>query len=184
MAKALVDRGASPLVLEASDRVGGVIRTEEVDGALIETGPQGFLAERPGALDAVDELSLHDELVPASSDSSTRYLLHEGRLVPLPLTPPAFLGTPLLSLGGRLRVLAEPFAKGAPDEPETVHAFASRRIGKEAADVLVDAMVTGIFAGDPKQLSLAACFPKMVDLERQYGGLFKGMIAKRRAARK
>jgi protoporphyrinogen/coproporphyrinogen III oxidase len=183
LAHALAVRGADPLVLEASDRPGGVIRTEDLDGARVETGPQGFLGEHPGVLDVVEELALSRELVGASDEASRRYVLHRGRLVPIPLSPPALLTTPLLSIGGRLRVLGEPWARKAPSGPETVHAFATRRIGREAADVLVDAMVTGIFAGDPRQLSLEACFPKMVQLEREYGGLIRGMIARKRAAR-
>lgn len=184
IARSLVQHGGEPLVLEASDRVGGVIRTEELEGVPVESGPQGFLGERPGVLDVVPELGLEPELVVASDDAAKRYVLHRGRLVPIPLSPPALLTTPLLSMGGRLRVLGEPWARKAPPEPETVHAFAARRIGREAADVLVDAMVTGIFAGDPRQLSLEACFPKMVRLERDHGGLIRGMIARKREARR
>jgi oxygen-dependent protoporphyrinogen oxidase len=82
-----------------------------------------------------------------------------------------------------LRVLAEPFAKGPTGADETVFDFASRRIGRQAAEVLVDAMVTGIFAGDSRQLELAATFPKMAAMEAQYGSLTKALLAKAREAR-
>jgi len=174
-------RGGDVLLLEATERLGGYLRSERVDGALIEHGPQGFLGESPGVLDAVDDLGLRESLVPAADAARKRYVLHGGRLVAIPTSPPAFLASPLLSLGGRLRVLREPWAQAPPGGPESVHAFAARRIGREAADVLVDAMVTGIFAGDPKALSVEACFPKMPRLEREHGGLFQGLRAKRKA---
>ncbi len=175
----LIGAGCDVRVLERGSRAGGVIRSERVDGALVEHGPQGFLGERPGVLDAVEELGLSDTLVPASDIAKKRYLHHDGKLVPLPMSPGGLLRTPLLSVGGKLRLLREPWSAGPPAAPETIRDFAVRRIGAEAADVLVDAAVTGIFAGDPAQLSLESCFPKMVRLERDHGGLFKGMMAKR-----
>jgi oxygen-dependent protoporphyrinogen oxidase len=176
-----VRRGGDPLVLEASARAGGWVRTENVEGALVELGPQGFLGESPGVLDVVDDLGLRDALLPAADAAATRYLLHRGKLVALPASPPAFLSSPLLPLPAKLRVLAEPWAKGPPGGPETIHEFAARRIGKRAAEVLVDAAVTGIFAGDPKALSVDACFPKMTRMERDHGGLFKAMKARKKA---
>ncbi len=181
IAREIRRRDGSVLLLEASDRLGGYVRSELVDGALVEHGPQGFLGERPGVLDVIEELGLSESLLPAADAASRRYILRDGRLLALPMSPPAFLLSPLLSPGGRLRVLAEPWAKSAPNRPESVHEFAARRIGREAADVLVDAMVTGIFAGDPKALSVEACFPKMPAMEREYGGLFRALRAKKKA---
>jgi oxygen-dependent protoporphyrinogen oxidase len=129
----------------------------------------------------VDDLGLRDALLPAADAAATRYLLHRGRLVALPTSPAAFLSSPLLPPLAKLRVLAEPWAKGPPAGPETIHEFAARRIGKRAAEVLVDAAVTGIFAGDPRALSVDACFPKMTRMERDHGGLFKAMKARKKA---
>jgi oxygen-dependent protoporphyrinogen oxidase len=78
-------------------------------------------------------------------------------------------------------VLLEPLARGRPRHDETVHAFAARRIGREAADVLVQAMVSGVFAGDARRLSLRATFPKMYGMEREHGSLFRALMARRRA---
>jgi oxygen-dependent protoporphyrinogen oxidase len=176
----ILRRGGEPLVLEASERVGGYIRSETVDGALIESGPQGFLGERPGVLDSVEDLGLSETLLPASDIARTRYILHGGQLVALPMSPPALVKSPLLSWKAKLRLVGELFAKGPPPGPESIHDFAARRIGREAASVLVDAAVTGIFAGDPSALSVDACFPKMRAMERDYGGLFRAMKAKRK----
>jgi oxygen-dependent protoporphyrinogen oxidase len=84
-----------------------------------------------------------------------------------------------------LRLLCERWvSRSIEDRDESIHEFASRRIGPEAASILVDAMVTGIHAGDAALLSVAASFPRMVELERQYGGLFRGMSALSRARKK
>ena len=180
VAREIDRRGGDVLLLEGSPRLGGMVRTDRSGGVVFECGPQGFLGDHPGVLDHVEDLGLADRLVPARETASRRYLFHENRLLPLPMSPPAFLTTPLLSLRGKLRVLREPWAKPAPNGEESVREFASRRIGEEAADRLVDAAVTGIFAGDPSRLSVDACFPKMRTLEREHGGLFRGMRAKRK----
>ncbi len=92
-----------------------------------------------------------------------------------------FLKTPLLSFGGKLRVLAEPFiAPKKDDSDETLQSFGYRRVGKEMSDVFLDAMVAGIFASTPDKISVNSAFPAVVKLEKEYGGLFKGMIKKRK----
>jgi oxygen-dependent protoporphyrinogen oxidase len=181
VAREVRGRGGDVLLLEASERLGGYVRSELFDGVLFEHGPQGFLGESPGVLDAVDALGLRADLVPAADAARKRWIYRGGRLVAIPTSPVAFLASSLLSASGMLRLLREPWARGAPDGPESVHAFAERRVGREAAEVLVDAMVTGILAGDPTALSVEACFPKMPRLEREHGGLFRGLRAKRKA---
>ncbi len=166
-------------VIEAEDRPGGKIQTEWVDGFCCEWGPQGFLDNVPETLALVASLGLGDELVRADDGAGDRFIARGGRLRKVPLSPPAFLTSDVLSLPGRLRVLLEPFQRRGADE-ESVFTFASRRIGREAAEVLVDAMVTGVYAGDPGKLSLPATFPKMRAMEQQYGSLVRAMLAKRR----
>src|SRR4029079_15192016 len=99
------------------------------------------------------------------------------------LSPAGFLTTPLLSPLGKLRVLAEPMAARPPRHDESILGFAERHIGREAAEVLVGSMVSGVFAGDASQLSLRSAFPKMHAMEAQYGSLFRATLAKRRGAR-
>jgi oxygen-dependent protoporphyrinogen oxidase len=153
VAHAILRRGGDPLVLESSDRVGGYVQSFARDGIVFEHGPQGFLSERPGTLDLVDELGLADRVVRASETSKRRYVLHGGVLRALPMSPSSFLASPLLSWGAKLRVLGEPWAKPPPDHEETIREFVTRRLGREVADVLADAAVTGIYAGDPARLS-------------------------------
>ena len=174
---ARVPGGLEVQVLEAGPRLGGNLRTERVDGYRVESGPNGFLDDVPATLDLVRRLGLGGELVRASEAAARRFLFRNGKLHLLPSGLGEFLLSPVLSLGGRLRVLGEPFAKKHPGGDETVFDFAARRIGGEAAAVLVDAMVSGVFAGDARQLSLESAFPKMAAMERQHGGLVRALVA-------
>lgn len=172
--------GRSVVVLEEGPRAGGKIRTDWEEGFCCEWGPQGFLDNVPETLELVRLLGLENRLVPASPTSSDRFILRHGRLRRVPLSPPAFLVSDVLSLPGKLRVLAEPLIPRGGAEDESVAAFARRRIGREAAQVLVDAMVTGVFAGKAEELSLPATFPKMAHMERTYGSLTRAMLALRK----
>ncbi len=179
-----VGGGLEVRVLEAAPRLGGNLRTEHVDGYRVEWGPNGFLDNVPATLDLVRRLGHGNDLVRADAAAARRFLFRDGRLHLLPSGPASFLASPLLSVAGRLRVLGEPLARKHPGGDETVFEFASRRIGREAAAVLVDAMVSGVFAGDSRRLSLASCFPKMAEMERVHGGLVRAMIARQRERRR
>ena len=174
---------AEIVVFERGDRVGGNIRSERIDGYLCEAGPDGFLDNAPATLELVDAIGLRPRLVRSSDAARRRYIFRGGRLHPVPLSPGAFLSTRLLSPMGKLRILAEPLAGRAPRYDESILGFAERHIGREAAEVLVGSMVSGVFAGDAAQLSLSAAFPKMHEMEAQYGSLFRAMLAKRRERR-
>lgn len=180
----LVNRAAAksqPLqvtVFEAGPEPGGNIRTERRDGFVIESGPNGFVSDTPATLRLVERLGLQSELVPAREGAAIRYLFRNGRLIPFPTGPLALLRSPILSRRGRLRVLLEPFARRRPEGvDETMHDFAVRRLGSEATEVLVDAMVSGVFAGDIRQLSLASAFPKLARMEAEHGSLVRALIA-------
>ena len=120
----------------------------------------------------------------ADDASADRFIVRSGRLRRVPTSPLAFLRSDLLPLGGRLRVLTEPLARSRPPGDETVFDFARRRIGRQAAEVLVDSMVTGVFAGDARQLSLEATFPRMAAMEAEHGSLTRALISKMRQARR
>jgi oxygen-dependent protoporphyrinogen oxidase len=171
------------VLLEGSGRVGGNIRSEHADGYICEWGPDGFLDNSPPTLDLVRRLGLESRLRPSRPDARRRFIYRHGRLHEVPLGPLGFARTRLLSTRGKLRILAEPLAARRPERDESIHEFAERRIGREAAEVMVGSMVSGIFAGDAQELSLRACFPKMWDMETEYGSLVRAMIAKRRQRR-
>ncbi len=175
----------SVAVIEAEDRAGGTMRSDRAAGCLCEWGPNGFLTNVPDTWDLAVDLGLAERLLPAHPNAEKRLLWVKGGLKPLPMKPGAFFRSDLLSVRGRLRVLLEPFMpKRSAAGDESVYSFASRRIGPEAASVLVDAMVSGIYAGDPENLSLEAAFPKMAAMEARYGSLVRAMIALMRERKK
>ena len=174
------DPGAQIVVLERGCRLGGNIVTDEIDGYTCEAGPNGFLDNAPDTRQVVRTLGLETRLQPSNDAARRRYVYRQGRLHEVPASLMSGLRTALLSLGGKLRLVCEPLARRRPDGDETIHAFAARHIGEEAASVLVNSMVSGVFAGDPKALSLRACFPRLWDLEERHGSLVRAMVATRR----
>jgi len=175
--------GAEVIVLERGDRPGGNIRSDRIDGYLCESGPDGFLDNAPATLEFVEAVGLSAKLLPSRDEARRRYVFRRQRLHEVPISPGAFLTSRLLSTRGKLRVLAEPLAERAPRHDESILHFAERHIGREAAQVLVGSMVSGIFAGDASHLSLRACFPKMHDMDACYGSLVRAMLARRRETR-
>lgn len=180
-----VPGGLEVVVLEGRDRAGGNIRTDREGGFTIEWGPNGYLDNVPTTPELVRRLGLESELQPANERAAKRFLYRGGRLHELPSGPLSFFTSPLLSISGRVRVALEPFARSKPQgKDETIYEFGRRRIGDEAARVLIDAMVSGVFAGDIHALSLASTFPKMAAMEAEHGGLVRAMVAKMKQRRK
>lgn len=155
---------------------GGTLWTRQRDGFQVETGANGFLDTKPTTLELCNELGLKDRLLTASEAASkNRYLFLDGRMRILPGSLGGLLRTDLLSWRGKLSFLWERFRRRSKQQgDESIAAFATRRAGKEVAAVFADAMVTGIYAGDPELLSLPACFPRIAALEREHGSILKG----------
>lgn len=171
---------AELVLLESAARCGGKIGTEQREGFRVEMGPNGFLDSKPGTRQLCYDLGLDDRLVAASEGSrKNRYVYVRDRLHKLPASPLGIFRTPLLSLRGKLTLLSEPFRRRPSPLPsdESVAAFARRRFGKEAADIFVDALVTGIHAGDPEQLSVRAAFPRLARFEAEKGSVLRGFLA-------
>ncbi|MBI5739116.1 MAG: protoporphyrinogen oxidase [Nitrospirae bacterium] len=160
-------------VLESDSRLGGKIWTDRADGFLCEKGANGFLDNKPRTLELCKSLGI--EPLRANENAAKRYIFVNGKLNSLPESPPAFIKSDLLSWKGKLRMLFEYNAPKGPDD-ETVADFIIRRLGKEALDKLIDPMTSGIYAGDPYTMSITSCFPRIKELEQQYGGLFKGLL--------
>ncbi|OFW04748.1 MAG: protoporphyrinogen oxidase [Acidobacteria bacterium RIFCSPLOWO2_02_FULL_67_36] len=174
------DPAVDLVVLEGADRPGGNVRTEVLDGYTCEWGPDGFLDNAPDTLRLAHDVGLDSRVLPSNDSARRRFIFRAGRLHEAPLSPVAFLRSGLLSPLGKARIAWEPFARRRPEIDETIHEFAERRIGREAATIMIDSMVSGIFAGDARALSLRACFPKMWQMESDHGGLFRAMLATRR----
>jgi oxygen-dependent protoporphyrinogen oxidase len=180
----LKKQGIEVVVLEKQSAPGGTMQTLNEDGWLIETGPNSALETTPLFKELFKDLSLQDELVYADPKAKKRYILRDNRLFPLPMGASSFLFSGLWSMGGKLRLLLEPFI-GRAEKEESVAEFVERRLGREFLDYAINPFVAGVFAGDPKQLSVRSAFPKLYALEEKYGGLIKGMIkgSKERKAR-
>ncbi len=173
----LKKQGLRVLLLEKSARLGGSIQTETEDGFLIDAGPSSTLDTSPEIRDLLHELDLSGQRVNANDRASRRYILKAGRLKALPMSPPAFLRTDLFSLRAKLRLLREPFiAPAASDEDESLAAFVERRLGREFLDYAINPFTAGVYAGDPRLLSVKSAFRKIYDLEQNYGSLIKGAI--------
>lgn len=175
--------GVDVALIEKSDRVGGVIQSERTEGFLIERGPNSSQGTEE-LIGLVEELGIIDQLV-EGDPKAPAYVYFNKRLHQVPSGPVAFLKTNLLSLAGKLRIFKEPFVPVLrSDQEESVGSFARRRIGPEAGERLVAPFVSGIYAGDAEELSVQAAFPLLATLETGYGGLFRGMFAKAREARR
>jgi len=169
------------VLYEKDHRLGGAIGITRENGYVADWGPNGFLNREPLTLEFVRQIGLQDKLYPSNSKSEKRFIYHNDRLWEISAHPIKFMTGGLLSLPGRLRIGMEYFVRRKADETdESIFDFAVRRIGPEAAEILIDPMVSGIFGGDARELSLGACFPVMEKMEREYGGLIKAMIKKKR----
>ncbi len=175
--------GADVLLVESSAQVGGVIQTDRVEGFLVERGPNSSQGTEE-LLALVEELGITGQIA-EGNPKAPAYVYFGGELHAVPSSGVQFLKSKLLSLGGKLRILREPFVPARrSDEEESVASFARRRIGTEAAERMVAPFVSGIYAGDAEKLSVQAAFPRLSNLETGYGGLFRGTFAKAREARK
>ena len=171
---------AEVVLLEREGRLGGTMRTVEMEGFHFEAGSNGFLTNKPDTLDLVRD-SGGEPLLMRSNDAARIRYIFTDRLHRLPEDPIRFIRTRLLSLRGKLRVLGELVTPARRDGPEeTLRDFGYRRVGREFTDVFLDAMCAGIFASTPDRISVNAAFPLVVRLEREYGGLFRGMLKKRK----
>jgi oxygen-dependent protoporphyrinogen oxidase len=174
---------AEVTVFEARGRAGGKVETEATaQGYLCEWGVNAFLDKVPRTLELCAEVGLTP--LPADASAKTRYVYSEGALHKLPETPPEFLGSRLLSPGGRLRVLAEVFTGPSGKDDETLAEFGIRHLGREAFEKLIDPMASGVFAGDATRMSLKSSFPRIHEVEAEHRSLIRGLIRLQRQARR
>ena len=158
-------------IWEAGDRPGGQLRTTVEDGYVVEWGANAFRTGVGPTADLVARLGLQDQQVHDDPAANRRYVFHGGRLHLLPSDPMSLLNFAPMSVAGRFRVVAEPFLADRVDHDESVHDYAARHIGPEAAEVLLGTMVRGVYGGDARLLSVDAAFPVMRAMERDHRSL-------------
>ena len=179
-AHALAKAGHDVVVLDRRYAPGGRIHTERRDGFLVEHGPNSMISPAPGAESLIDALGLAEARIERSERVRHRYLVRDGRAHALPLDPFGFFCSDFFSLGGRLRLLAEPFIRPEPAD-ESVAAFVRRRFGGELLDYVFDPLVGGLYAGEAEALSVTALFPRLKSMEREHGSILRGVLAARRS---
>ena len=189
----LAKAGVASTIVESRPRLGGVIQTEQVDGCTIEAGPDSFLSVKPAAMELIRELGLASDVIGSNDHLRITYVRKGGRLVPLPdglmmMVPTKILPlmtTPLLSAGTKIRMgmelLRAPKMKAAD---ESVADFVREHYGQEAVDYLAEPLLSGIYGGDPRDLSVTAVLPRFVELAAKYGSLTRGVLASRAQAPK
>jgi len=171
-------------LFEASRRAGGVVRTERVDGCLLEGGPDCFITDRPWGLELCRRLGLEKDLVGTNPECRRSFVLRGRRLLPVPdgfqLLAPARLRTfarsPVLSLAGRARAAMDlVLPRGPAASDESLASFVRRRFGTQALERLAQPLLAGIYGADPERLSLKATMPRFLDLEREHRSVILGL---------
>jgi len=180
------------LLFEGSERLGGVISTGRKDGFLIEEGPDSFITTKPWAIELCRRIGLDSQIIQTNDENRRTFVLHRGRLIPLPegflmMAPTRFmplLTSPLFSWQGKMRMLLDlviPRAQGSNDE--SLASFVKRRLGKEALERVAQPMISGIYTADPEKLSLRATMPQFLEMEEQHGSLIRAMLHEQKAAK-
>ncbi|MEX2355478.1 MAG: protoporphyrinogen oxidase [Thermaerobacterales bacterium] len=176
-------------LFETDPLPGGKIRTERIRDLIIEQGPDSILAHKPWGVDLCRQLNLSSELVHSAETERSVYVVHRGRLEPLPpgvmfgaaSRPAALFSTSILSPLGKMRAALEPLVpKRRSREEESLAAFLRRRMGSQAARRMAEPLLSAIHAGDSEFLSLDATFPQLRGLEQKYGSLTRGLRAMNR----
>jgi protoporphyrinogen/coproporphyrinogen III oxidase len=170
-------KGIPVTVYEASGRVGGVIQSLKQDGYLAEFGPNTILETSPKIGQLIRDAGLTQRRIDPDPRAEARYVVRYKRPIEMPASPLGFLTTELFTAKAKLAVLREPFVPPRRDgKEESIAEFVVRRLGQEFLDHAIDALVAGVYAGDPHKLSVPQAFPKLKQLEDRYGSLIKGQI--------
>lgn len=178
-------KGCPVTVYESGNRAGGVIRSVRQDGYLAEFGPNTILETSPAIGDLVRDAGLQSRRLDPDPRASNRYVVRYRRPIAMPESPVGFFTSDLFSLNAKLALLREPFVPRRRDgAEESIAQFVTRRLGREFLDQAIDALVAGVYAGDPNRLSVPQAFPKLAELERRYGSLILGQIFGARERRK
>ncbi len=181
--------GLPVTLVEKDARWGGLLETRVVDGCRIEAGPDSFLSTKSAARELIQEVGLGDEILSSNDDRRRTFLWRNGRMIPMPeglvlMAPadiPAFVTTPLLSLGAKLKAARElrrkPPSQALPER--SIAAFVADHYGQEVVDYLAEPLMTGVFGGDVEKLSASQVLARFVDLEARYGSVTRGLMAER-----
>jgi oxygen-dependent protoporphyrinogen oxidase len=176
-------------LFEKSSRLGGVVRTENQDGYVLEAGPDSFLTIKPDAAELCAELGISDQLISSNDTLRKTYILVKGRLVPIPeglefMVPTRvwpMATTPLFSFATKLRMAKERFISGNHQtEDESVAGFVRRHFGQQMVDRVAEPLLAGVYGGSADKLSVRAVLPRFVEMEREHGSLVRATLKVRK----
>jgi oxygen-dependent protoporphyrinogen oxidase len=189
-----LSKGGMPsTILESRPRLGGVIQTERVEGCTIEAGPDSFLSVKPAAMELIRDLGMEGDVIGSNDPVRVTFVRKNGRLVALPdglmmMVPTKILPlvtTGLLSWGTKIRMGMELLRAPKPKPgDESIAAFVEEHYGREAVDYLAEPLLSGVYGGNPAELSVTSVLPRFVELANRYGSLTRGVLAERAKAAK
>jgi len=188
----LAKAGVSHTLIEKQPHLGGVIETRRWEDCVLECGPDSFLSAKPEAMALIRELGLEGDVIGSKDEERVTYILRHGRLTRLPegttmfvpTNPAAMLASPLVSWGTKVRMGLE-FLRGPATYPDrSVSEFVTDHFGRETLDYLAEPLLSGVYGGDPDQLSIASVMPRFVEMERKNGSLARALMSSRTGARK
>ena len=170
-------KGWDVTVFEASQRIGGAIHSEKIDGFTLEWGPNTVLLNTRGIKELILSAGLWDHMIFSNPDSAKSRYIADGVLKQIPTSPTQFLTTSLLSLKSKLGLLKEPFLNSyeSTDNP-SVEVFAKKRFGKEFYENILQPFVTGIYAGDASAISVKYGLKLLWRAEQESGSVFRGLM--------
>jgi oxygen-dependent protoporphyrinogen oxidase len=183
----LANAGIPHTMIEKQPRVGGVIETRQWEDCVMECGPDSFISAKPEAMTLIQELGLAGEVIGSKDDERVTYLQRHGKLVRLPegttmfvpTKPSSMLASPLVSWGTKIRMGLE-FFRGPRAYPDrSVSEFVTDHFGRETLDYLAEPLLSGVYGGDPDQLSAPSVLPRFVEIERTKGSLARALMLAR-----
>jgi oxygen-dependent protoporphyrinogen oxidase len=181
--------GIRPTLLERKPRVGGVIHTSVQQGCVLEEGPDGFMAAKPWAMNLIRDLGLADQVIGSNDHTRITYIVKNGKLVPMPegfsmMVPTKLLPlaeTRLFSWGAKVRMALEFFRQAHGPRPDrSVYEFLLDHYGEESIDYLAEPLLSGVYGGDPRDMSVNSVLGRFVEIEAKYGSLTRGVLAQSR----
>src|SRR6185295_2815357 len=183
----LTRAGADCAILEQQPRAGGVIETRVAGGCVLECGPDSFLAAKPAALALIEELGLAGDVIGSNDHQRTTYIWKRGELVALPegvmmIVPSRVMPmvkSPLLGWATKIRMGLEYFRRPGESRDRSVAEFVIDHFGQETLDYLAEPLLSGVYGGDPAQLSVGSVLPRCLEIEAKYGSLVRGVLAGR-----
>jgi len=178
--------GKSFQIVEVSQSIGGALQSHQSDGFLAEHGPNSLLLKDQRIGHFLKKIDLSDsQIQDAKPEAHNRFIVSNGELCSVPTSPLKILSSPLLNLGSILRLAKEPFtSRYRSDTEESFADFVKRRLGSKVLTNLAGPFVSGIYAGDPDQLSVRHAFPRLWALEKDHRSLFLAALTKKKAKAK